>query len=535
MEAQAAADLAHKKFADEKSEFQSYLKIWNWFEEAVEHKKSNKQLLEHCRASFLSQLRLREWRDVHSQLLTIVREQGWRLNEAPATYEQLHTALLTGLLGNVGFKAEDDPHYLGARGIKFHIWPGSHLAKKAGKWVMAAELVDTTRLYARCIAQIQPEWLERVGGHLLKKSYGEPRWEKRAAQVAAYERATLYGLVVYSQRRINYGAIHPVEAREIFIRDALVGGEFETRAPFFAHNQKLIREIENLEHKSRRLDVLVDDGLIAAFYDKLLPADICNGIAFEKWHKEASAKTPKLLHLSRDDLMRHEAAGVTTDLFPKQMAIAGVDMPLSYHFEPGTPRDGVTLSVPLYSLNQVSAERCEWLVPGMLKEKTHLLLKSLPQKLRRHCVPIPDYAAGFCERVQARTTFGRGSLLDAIIADIREQLSLTVKHLRLQERNLAGPSFHEFQGDRRARPATGHGAQPGRFASRIRRPGARKFPATGGENHHFVGANAASAALAEQQRHRRRKTRASRTRLQSNTERQAGGSANTTHTPGMKI
>ncbi|MDB5727682.1 MAG: hrpA [Noviherbaspirillum sp.] len=347
LEAQAAADNAHKKFADEKSEFQSYLKIWNWFEEAIEHKKSNKQLMDNCRANFLSQLRLREWRDVHSQLLTTVREQGWRLNEAPATYEQLHTALLTGLLGNVGFKTDDDPQYLGARGIKFHIWPGSTLAKKAGRWVMAAELIETSRLYARSVAQIQPEWLERVGSHLLKKSYGDPRWEKRAAQVTASERATLYGLVVYSQRRINFGKINPGEAREIFIRDALVAGEFDTRAPFFAHNQKLVREIENLEHKSRRLDVLVDEGLIAAFYDSVLPKEIHDGIAFEKWHKDATAKDPKLLHLNRDDLMRHEAAGVTTDLFPKTMTVAGVAMSLSYHFEPVSPRDGVTMTVPL--------------------------------------------------------------------------------------------------------------------------------------------------------------------------------------------
>lgn len=445
MEAQAAADNAHKKFADEKSEFSSYLKIWKWFEDAIAHKKSNRLLQEECRANFLSQLRLREWRDVHSQLLTIVREQGWRLNEAPATYEQLHTALLTGLLGNIGFKAEDEPHYLGARGIKFHIWPGSSLIKKAGKWVMAAELVDTTRLYARCIAQIQPEWLERVAGHLLKKSYGEPRWEKRTAQVSAYERATLYGLVVYSQRRIQYGLINPSDAREIFIRDALVGGDFETRAPFFAHNHKLVREIENLEHKSRRLDVLVDDELIAAFYDKLIPADVHNGISFEKWHKDATAKEPKLLYLNRDDLMRHEAAGVTTELFPKVMNVAGVDMALSYHFEPGTPRDGVTLAVPLYALNQVSADRCEWLVPGMLKEKVHLLLKSLPQKLRRHCVPLPDYAAGFCDRVQEAHAFGKGSLLDAVIADVREQTGIASKTTDYKLETLSAHQFMNFK------------------------------------------------------------------------------------------
>ncbi len=445
LEVQAAADAAHKKFADEKSEFLSYLKIWAWFEDAIEHKKTNRQLQDNCRANFLSQLRLREWRDVHSQLLTIVKEQGWRINEAPATYENLHTALLTGLLGNVGFKADDDPQYLGARGIKFYIWPGATLLKKAGKWIMAAELVDTTRLYARGVAQIQPEWLERVAPHLLKKSYGEPRWEKRTAQVAASERATLYGLVVYSQRRINFGLINPTEAREIFIRDALVAGEFETRAPFLAHNQKLIREIENLEHKSRRLDVLVDDELIATFYDKVLPATICNGIAFEKWHKEITREQPTLLHLNREDLMRHEAAGITTDLFPKLLPGIGIEMTLSYHFEPGTPRDGVTLTVPLFALNQLSAARCDWLVPGMLKEKVHLLLKSLPQKLRRHCVPLPHYAADFMERVTAANTFGRGSLIDAIIADVRAHADITPQTTDFKSETLPAHHFMNFK------------------------------------------------------------------------------------------
>ena len=445
LEAQAAADAAHKKFADEKSEFLSYLKIWNWFEDAIEHKKTNHQLQDNCRANFLSQLRLREWRDVHSQLLTIVKEQGWRTNELPATYENLHTALLTGLLGNVGFKADDDPQYLGARGIKFYIWPGSTLLKKAGKWIMAAELVDTTRLYARSVAQIQPEWLERVAPHLLKKSYGEPRWEKRTAQVAASERATLYGLVVYSQRRINFALINPTEAREIFIRDALVAGDFETRAPFLAHNQKLIREIENLEHKSRRLDVLVDDELIAAFYDKVLPADICNGITFEKWHKEVTREQPTLLYLNREDLMRHEAAGITTDLFPKLMPGIGIEMTLSYHFEPGTPRDGVTLSVPLFALNQLSAARCDWLVPGMLKEKVHLLLKSMPQKLRRHCVPLPQYSANFMQRITAANTFGRGNLIDAIIADVRTHADIMPLTTDFKSETLPAHHFMNFK------------------------------------------------------------------------------------------
>ena len=447
MEHQQAADEAHKKFADEKSEFLSYLKIWRWFESAIEHKKTNRQLQDNCRTNFLSQMRLREWRDVHSQLLTIVKEQGWRLNEAPATYDNLHMALLTGLLGNIGFKGEDEPGagYLGARGIKFHIWPGSSLLKKPGKWIMAAELVDTTRLYARCVAQIQPEWLEKVGEHLLKKSWGEPRWEKRSAQVTASERATLYGLVVYSQRRINYGNFNLPEAREIFIRDALVGGDFDTRAPFFAHNHKLIKDIENLEHKSRRLDVLVDDELIAAFYDKLLPADVCNGAGFEKWHKEATRENPKLLYLNREELMRHEAAGVTTNLFPKTMSVTGLEMGLTYHFEPGSVRDGVTLSVPLYALNQLPRERCEWLVPGMLKEKVHLLLKSLPQKLRRHCVPLPDYAAKFCERVHEAGVFGRGDLIDAIILDIRTQITINVLTTDFKPETLPAHHFMNFK------------------------------------------------------------------------------------------
>ncbi|HWW73712.1 MAG TPA: ATP-dependent RNA helicase HrpA, partial [Duganella sp.] len=447
MEHQQAADEAHKKFADEKSEFISYLKIWQWFESAIEHKKTNRQLMDNCRANFLSQLRLREWRDVHSQLLTIVKEQGWRVNETPATYENLHLALLTGLLGNIGFKSEDEPGagYLGARGIKFNIWPGSSLLKKPGKWIMAAELVDTTRLYARCVARIEPEWLEKVGGHLLKKSWGEPRWEKRGAQVSASERATLYGLVVYSQRRINYALHNPAEAREIFIRDALVGGDYDTRAPFFAHNHKLIKEIENLEHKSRRLDVLVDDELIAAFYDKLIPADVVNGAGFEKWHKDATAAEPKLLYLNRDELMRHEAAGVTTDLFPKMMSVTGLEMALTYHFEPGSVRDGVTMAVPLFALNQLPRERCEWLVPGMLKEKVHLLLKSLPQKLRRHCVPLPDYAAKFCERVHEAGTFGRGDLIDAIIADIRSQITISVLTTDFKPETLPAHHFMNFK------------------------------------------------------------------------------------------
>ncbi|WP_338861649.1 ATP-dependent RNA helicase HrpA (plasmid) [Mycetohabitans rhizoxinica] len=445
LDAQEQADQAHRRFADERSEFITWLKIWAWFEQAVAHKKSNRQLAEACRAQFLSHLRLREWRDVHSQLLTVVREHGWRLNESAATFEQIHQALLAGLLGNIGLKADDDPHYLGARGIRFFVWPGSTLAKKAGRWVMAAELVETTRLYARTVARIEPEWIERVGGHLIKRSVAEPHWEKKAAQVVAFERGTLYGLPVYQRRRIAFGAQDPARARELFIRSALVDGEFDTRLPFFAHNRRLVAQIEQLEHKSRRQDVLVDDELIYAYYDAAVPAQIHTGAAFERWYRDEARRrggdSDKLLFLSREDLMRHEAAGVTTDLFPKRLAMAGVDMALSYHFEPGAARDGVTLTVPLYALNQVDARRTEWLVPGMLKDKVQSLLKSLPQKLRRHCVPLPEYAAGFVERVH----FAGQSLIDALIADLREHKQVMVKSTDFKIETLPTHLFMNFK------------------------------------------------------------------------------------------
>ncbi|WP_334043366.1 ATP-dependent RNA helicase HrpA [Burkholderia ambifaria] len=450
IEAQEQADQAHRRFADERSEFLQWLKIWAWFEEAVAHKKSNRQLIDACRQNFLSHLRLREWRDVHSQLLTVVREHGWRLNEAEATYEQIHLALLTGLLGNLGMKADDDPHYLGARGIKFYLWPGSALAKKAGRWVMAAELVETSRLYARCLAKIEPEWIEKVGAHLLKKSLSEPHWEKRPAQVSAFERATLYGLPIYHRRRVAFGRQDPARARELFIRGALVEGEFDTKLPFFAHNRKLLADIEQLEHKSRRQDVLVDDELIYAYYDQAIPEGIHTGAAFERWYRDEVSKggraedKQRLLYLSRDDLMRHEAAGVTTELFPKRATMAGVEMALTYHFEPGTPRDGVTLAVPLYALNQVDARRCEWLVPGMLKEKVQLLLKSLPQKLRRHCVPLPEYAAGFVERM-GRERFGAGGLVEALIADVRGETQVAMKTADFKLETLPAHLFMNFK------------------------------------------------------------------------------------------
>jgi len=424
MHARELADQAHSKFTDEKSEFISYLKLWSWYNEQVAHKGSQRKLVALLRQHFLSPLRMREWHDIHSQLTALVGEQGWRLNQSEATYEQLHVALMTGLLGNLGLKAEEAGHYLGARDIKFLINPGSKLAKKAGKWIMAAEIVDTTKLYARCVAKIDPVWIERSARHLIKKSWTDPRWEKKLGQVVANEKGSLYGLTVYSGRRVHYGPIAPEQAREIFILQGLVPGEIITNLPFVAHNRKLVAQIEHLEHQSRRPDILVDDSLIKAFYDAALPADIHQTATLEHWYKSLSREAANKLLLTRDALMKHEAAGVTTEVFPKKFNWQGVDLPVDYHFEPGSPRDGITTTVPLFFLNKVDADQCEWLVPGMLKEKVHLLLKSLPQKIRRHCVPLPDYAAGFYDRWFDRLAAPGCSLTDAIISDMAEQLGL---------------------------------------------------------------------------------------------------------------
>ena len=400
---QGAADMAHKKFDDEKSEFLSWLKLWNWYEAEVEHKKSQRKLVQACHENFLSALRMREWRDVHSQLHGLAAEHEWKENQIPATYESIHRALLAGLLGNIGCKSEDSAHYLGARGMKFLIHPGSALQKKAGKWIAAAEITETTKLFARCVARIEPEWLEQVGSHLIKRSWFDPHWEKKAMQVVAFERSTLYGIVVNPRKRINFGPMNPKESREIFIRQGLVGAEvadeYERRWAFYTHNHQLMLDIETLEHKSRRPDVLVDDELIFAFYDQIIPEGITGGAEFDKWRRDAERDNPKLLYLKREDLMRHEAAGITTEAFPHHIKLGGVDFSLTYHFEPGTPRDGVTMSVPLAQLNQIPAARCEWLVPGLLKEKVIQLVKTLPQKIRSKLVPVPEFAAEFVAAV----------------------------------------------------------------------------------------------------------------------------------------
>ncbi len=435
MEAQAQADQAHVKFDDEKSEFTGYLKLWKWLSEArggksaagSEHKLSNRQYEQLLRQNFVNVRRVREWRDTHTQLHTTVAEHRWILNTQPASYEQIHLSMLAGLLGNVGCKLDDEDVYLGARGIKFYRHPGAHLSKKPGRWTVVSELVETTRLFGRGIANIEPTWLEQVGGHLLRKQLLDPHWEKKSGEVIALERATLYGLVVYSGRRVPFGKVDPQTAREIFIREALVQGQWETQLPFLAANHKMIAKIEELEHKSRRQDVLVDDELIYAFYDQQIPADVCSGRLLEAWYRNEVKRQPKLLVLSREELMRHEAAGITTQAFPKTIRLGGTDCNATYLHEPGDARDGVTVTVPLFVLNQVSEERCEWLVPGLLKDKIHALLKSLPQKPRSRFVPLPESATKLAEVLGAADVFGTGSLTDALLKKVRDITSLDVK------------------------------------------------------------------------------------------------------------
>ena len=409
----SVADERHVQFDDERSDFLSRLKLWKLFDGKWE---------KGCRENFLSVPRMREWRDVESQLGKTLEELDWPASSS-TEYRNIHRALCTGLLGNVGHKEESGEaaagSYLGARGIKFWIHPGSGV-RKPGRWVMAGELVETTRLFARSVAAIDPKWLEELGGHLLKREQHDPFWDPRRGQVLALERATLYGLPVYANRRVGHD--NAAEAREIFIREALVKGELETRAPFLAHNRRMVAEIERLEHKSRRPDILVDEELIHAFYDARLPPQVHSATALEHWRAQAEKGKPKLLFLAREDLMRHEAAGITTDNFPPALQVGPNRLALDYHFEPGSPRDGVTLSVPLALLNQVPAVRCEWLVPGLLKEKVRSLAKSIPQRLRHKLGALDEFAEAFREAAPALDM----PLADALRRFVREEFNLDI-------------------------------------------------------------------------------------------------------------
>lgn len=413
MDAQQKADQAHQQFWDESSDFLSLLKLWSAFEEQRQHLSHNK-LRQWCKKHYLAYMRMREWRDIHGQLLRQVKDDGMQLNGQEADYEAVHMALLSGLLGHVGMKG-DDYDYLGARNIKFSIFPGSALFKKRPKWIMAAELTETTRNYARTVAKIEPAWVEALAQHLLKRSYFDPHWEKKRAQVAAFEQTTLYGLIITPRRKVNFGPIDPSQSREIFIRSALVNGEYQSQAPFFRHNLELIADVAELEHKSRRQDILVDEEVLYAFYDELLPEGIYSGAQFEQWRKQYEREHPRGLFLEKENLMRHAAQEVTELRFPDELQLGALRLPLSYHFEPGHPQDGVTLNVPVALLNQLDETPLAWLVPGMIEEKLTQLIRSLPKSLRRHFVPAPDFAKAALDAMDYR----QGDLLEALARQLQ--------------------------------------------------------------------------------------------------------------------
>ena len=398
-EKQQASDQKHREFYDDDSDFQTYVNLWRWYEDQRQELSSS-QLRKLCTKQFLSFMRMREWKDMHRQLALVCKDLKLRHNNEPATYADVHKALLAGLLSHLGNKTEE-ADYLGARNRKFWLFPGSALFKRKPKWIMAAELVETSKLYARGIAKIEPSWIEPLAGHLVKKNWFEPHWEKKQARVVAYEQATLYGLVIYSRRKVHYGTIDPAVSRELFIREGLVADQYNTAAPFYQHNKQLITEIEELEAKSRRQDILADPETLFGFYNEIIPADVVNGAGFEAWRKKAEHEHPKCLHLTREYLMQHDANHITEVQYPDQLKWKGMELPLTYHFAPGESDDGVTVSVPVSLLQQLPRNRMEWLVPGMMSDKIVALIRSLPKQVRKNFVPVPDYAKGALEGLNA--------------------------------------------------------------------------------------------------------------------------------------
>ncbi|MEW6131976.1 MAG: ATP-dependent RNA helicase HrpA [Pseudomonadota bacterium] len=427
-----SADEKHKFFADERSDFVSVVKLWNWFSDAIRHKKSNRLLANQLAEHFLSPRRMREWRDVHGQLATQAAEMGLRMNEKPAGYDVLHQALLTGLLGNIGFRSDDvkarkpgEGAYQGARGLRFSLHPASTLAKKGPKWVVAAELTDVGRLMGRMAAEVRPEWIEAASQHVLERSHSEPHWDRKSARVMAYERVVLYGVTLASRRRVHYGPIEPELARELFIRGALVAGEYDTQAEWFRHNRELIAHIEELEHKARKAGVWLDEERIYRFFDARIPAGMHNGPAFEKWLKTID---PGMLELAREDIIA-EGLDLSQGLYPESLQIDGVECALKYRFEPGHPLDGATLSLPLYLLNRVSEAQLDWAVPGLLRDRVNALFKALPKDIRNGFIPLAQSVTAFLSDARP----GEAPLAQAVAAWVEGR---TGKKTELRETGL---------------------------------------------------------------------------------------------------
>lgn len=425
-EAREKADKTHQQFRHEHSDFLEFLTLWS-FLESLSAKLSKNQFRHACRENFLAYVRVREWRDIHRQLSQQMRELGFKRNREPADYESLHTALASGLLGHVAQKTGAG-EYTGARNIKLKIFPGSSQFSKQPKWLMAAELVETSQLFARIVAAIEPEWLLKPAAHLVKTETFEPAWNREAQRINARQRVILYGLPLLTARPVDYARIDPLGARRLFIQHALVEGDLRTRAVFFRHNRKVVNEIRREEQKIRRPDVL-DEQALFAFYDERLPASICDAAALEKWRHQAEHDNPRLLFADREQLMLQEPA--IADDYPDELQVNGIILPVDYTFEPGAENDGVTINVPLALLNQFDAEAFERLVPGLLEDKIILLLKSLPKRLRRQFVPIPDTARRCLEAV---------SQTDATLTD-----ALSACLLRLTGVEVPADAWHDAE------------------------------------------------------------------------------------------
>ncbi|XVU22289.1 ATP-dependent RNA helicase HrpA [Actinoplanes sp. CA-054009] len=414
---QQQADEKHARFTDKESDFFSYLNLWRYLREKQQELSGN-QFRRLCRTEFLNYLRVREWQDIYAQLRQVARTLGLTLSEDRedvAEGQHVHTALLSGLLSHIGLKDTDKREYLGARGAKFAIFPGSALFKKQPRWVMSAELVETSRLWGRVNARIEPEWAEKLAPHLVKRSYSEPHWEKKQGAVMAYEKVTLYGLPIVPRRKVGYSKVDPVVSRELFIRHALVEGDWETHHKFFAENAKLLEQIEEIENRARRRDIAVDDETVYALYDARIPADVVSARHFDAWWKNARRTQPDLLTFTRELLVNAGRDSVDPNAYPDAWLANGVKLPLSYEFEPNTTADGVTVEVPLPLLNKLDAEDFGWSVPGFRKDVVIALIRALPKALRTNFVPVPDWAEAVLDRVPAR----RGPLPDAIGNELR--------------------------------------------------------------------------------------------------------------------
>ncbi len=386
---QQAADEKHKRFADEHSDFIAYINLWNYAEEQRQEL-SQGQFRKLCQREFLSWMRLREWRDIHHQLRLAAKELELNENKTPAGYDAVHKALLSGLLGYIGSKAEER-EYEGARNRRFEIFPGSSQKKKRPKWLMSAQLLETSKLFAHTVARIEPEWALDAAKHLVKRRYIEPHYNARTGQVMAYENVSLYGLVLIEKKAVSYAAIDPSVCREVFIREALVEALYRGKGEFYRHNQSVLDELDELEAKSRRRDIIADDEVLFTFYSERIPADIVNLAGFEHWRKEVERAQPRLLYIDRDTLMRHDAREITEAQFPDQLLWDSMLFPLRYHFEPGHVDDGVSIQVPVAALHLVPENRLQWLVPGLLREKCIAMVKGLSKQWRKNFVPVPDY------------------------------------------------------------------------------------------------------------------------------------------------